>query len=251
MDQYELANEGFLMAADAAAQAVFSIVSSGVAAKLLTVDTAGTVRPAPAVLPLAFPDVDATSLRPPRSTMGGRPLIVSLGRVHEIKRPEVLIDAVSHMAPERRPSLVFAGPDALRDSRAFWEHVRSRGLLECVSVTEWLTDDEYADWIRRADVVVQLRERSYGESSAAVTDAMAFGRAVVTSVAGCSDFPPGVHVQVAQDVTADALEQELAPLLFDPARRASLEDGARSFAREWSFDRVAAELVNLVRGASS
>jgi hypothetical protein len=79
---------------------------------------------------------------------------------------------------------------------------------------------------------------------------MAFGRAVVTSVAACSEFPPGVHIQVAQDVTAEALGQELAGLLFDPAGRACVEDSAQSFAREWSFDRVSAELVQLVRAAS-
>jgi glycosyltransferase involved in cell wall biosynthesis len=243
LDAYKLAAEGFFMAAEASTLATRSIVSSTLASELLFLDTAGSVHPEPLVLPLAFPTVGAEQLR--RAEPADASLIVSLGLLHEIKRPYVLIEALRLLDQKRRPSLVFAGPNLLRNPEAFRDYIRAVGLEDRVSVTGWLTDEDYRRLTVTADVVVQLRERSYGESSAAVTEAMALGRAVITSVAACADFPPGVHVQVAEDVSAAALAAELALLLDDARQRAELEDGAAALAREWSFDRVAAELVNL------
>jgi glycosyltransferase involved in cell wall biosynthesis len=242
LDPYDLASEGLFMAAEAAAAASRTIVSSTSAASLLVLDTAGSLRSDPLVLPLAFPDVRRGHARPNSSDEA---LIVSLGYVHEIKRPQVLVDALQLLASSRRVSLVFAGPDALRDRRPLWDRVRAAGLQDRLTITGWLSDKDYLDWTERADIVVQLRERSYGESSAAVTEAMALGRPVVTSVGACADFPCDTHVQVPGDVTAETLATELAALLDDDERRTSMQDSAKAFARQWSFDRVAAKLVDL------
>ena len=242
LDHEELAKDGILMSAEAARLAVRTIVSSSVAANLLSQETAGTIRSRPVVLPLAFPDVVTETAAPPSADA---PLIVSLGYLHEIKRPDLLVDALACLGSDSRARLVFAGADVMRDPGALHERIRAADLQDRVTITGWLPDEEYRRLTRRADVVVQLRASSNGESSAAVNEAMACGRAVVTSVEACVDYPPGVVVQVPSDVTPDALAIELARVVDETDVRADLQAAALTFARAWTFNRVAAELVEL------
>jgi glycosyltransferase involved in cell wall biosynthesis len=115
-----------------------------------------------------------------------------------------------------------------------------------VVITGWVDESDYWEWIRVADLVVQLREMSSGESSASVVDAMAMGRVVITSVAACADFPPGVHVQVAEDITAEALAAVLSRYLDDASLRTEVEEACVAFSTAWGYSEVADALLQFV-----
>jgi len=242
LDHDAIARDGFFMSVEATRAATRTIVSSSVAARYLEIDAGSWLREPSIVLPLAFPDATAA---PIGRTGGGRPTVVSFGNLHEIKRPDVILDAMAMIPAKRRPLLVFAGPDEQRNRRAFALQVDRLGLHEDVVVTGWLSTAEYLRWLAEADVVVQLRRISYGESSATVSEAMACGRAVVTSVAACADLPDGVHVQVPEDIDSAALSAVVSSLVEDPRRRREIGAAAIDHAASWTFDHLAARLVEL------
>ena len=246
IDHDLIARDGFFMAAEAARWANATIVSSQLASTLLATDAGGTLGRPPIVLPLAFPEVDHSRERDDNE----RITVVSMGNLHEIKRPRVLIEALALLPPKRRPRLVFAGPDLLRDSMSLRHRIHELGLDDDVFITGWLSEHEYWEWMRVATVVVQLRETSYGESSATVAEAMAMGRVVVTSVAACADFPVGVHVQVPEDVTAEDLATVLTTYVTDRPSRIAIEDSAMDHARSWTFNHLADVLVDIAVGAT-
>jgi glycosyltransferase involved in cell wall biosynthesis len=240
VDHDVLAADGLFMSGVAVRVAHRVLVSSNLSATHVMLD-AGTERtPRPEVLPLAFPVAPVGFHRGARS----RPVLVSLGNLHEIKRPLILAEALAEIPIERRPMLAFVGQDFQRDQMALPDLVASLGLEDDVVILGWTTEAEYWQWIADADLVVQLRERSNGESSAAVNEAMSVGRAVITSVAACAEMPPGVHVQVSEQIGPEELGVLIDDLLTDHERRGEIERKSREYAASWTFDHLARHLAS-------
>jgi glycosyltransferase involved in cell wall biosynthesis len=115
-----------------------------------------------------------------------------------------------------------------------------------VDVTGHVSEDEYRGWLARATAAVQLRVSTNGESSAAVTDALAAGLPVVTNVHAATELPAGTVALVPSDVDPAALAAELRSVLV-PDRLAALADAGHALARSWGFADVADRLLQLVR----
>jgi glycosyltransferase involved in cell wall biosynthesis len=178
---------------------------------------------------------------------GGRPLVVALGVVHAIKRPDVLVEAVAGMPGP--VDLAFVGPCDDEARSLVLAAAQRFGAGDRVRLTGHVERDEYEQWIDRASVAVQLRDVSFGESSGAVHDAIAAGVPVVTSILSCRGLPEGVVEMVAPDAPAAAVRDALAGILGDDTRAASMRQAGRAFAAEWTFTRVADEVANVIRAA--
>jgi glycosyltransferase involved in cell wall biosynthesis len=124
--------------------------------------------------------------------------------------------------------------------------VAAAGASGHVTITGHVGEADYLDWIARATVAVQLRVSTNGESSAAVTDALAGGLPVVTNVHAASELPAGTVDLVPWDVDATGLADHLRSLLDDPDRLRALAEGGHSFARSWGFEQVADRLLEIV-----
>jgi glycosyltransferase involved in cell wall biosynthesis len=190
---------------------------------------------------------------PERAVGGGvaptsaRRLVVALGVVHAIKRPDVLVEAVASLRPEA--DLVFVG-SCDREARAIVDDAAVRnGVSHRVRVTGHVERAEYERWIDAAHVAVQLRDVSFGESSGAVHDAVAAGVPVVTSILACRDLPPGVVEMVSPDAPASDIAAAIRSVIDDPARSASMRAAGAAFAKDWTFARVADELATVIRRA--
>lgn len=108
---------------------------------------------------------------------------------------------------------------------------------------------EYGDWIGRATVLVQLRDRSNGESSAAVADALANGVPLVaTDLGATSELPDDVVVKVPRDVTPAELADVIEALALDPARQAAMRQAASAFSAANSMRAEAERIVAAVTG---
>jgi glycosyltransferase involved in cell wall biosynthesis len=174
------------------------------------------------------------SVRTPRA----RPLIVALGIVHRVKRPEVVIAAAAALGAD----VAFVGPcepDYHQQLQAFADGL---GVASRVIFTGFADVATYGCWIGDADIAVQLRDLSFGESSGAIHDAIAGGLPVVTSVASAVELPAELVTMVAPDCSAETLQGVLRALLKNPARARSAT-AAAAYAAQWSFARVGEELT--------
>lgn len=236
------AKHGVLLSAGLVRAARHVIVNSSVAARMVEADARRP--PSLTVLPLAVPSrsTHATHAAPvPRP----RPLVVALGVVHEVKRPDVLIHALARVHP--RSDLVFVGPCGDDAETLVREAIDTAALEGRVTITGFVDEREYERWLEQADCVVQLRDVSFGESSATVNDAIAAGVPVVTSIASCADLPADVVELVPPDVSSADLAKVITTILNDSDRRAAMQVAEAKYAAEWTFERVASELATVVR----
>ena len=192
------------------------VVSSELAARLLRLDQQPDARLPPLwVVPHGIPD--------PVADRAPGPVITSFGIVAPVKAPDLVIDAFALLGPERKLSLVFAGPvndDVAERLRA---HVEATTAAGRVVLTGHLTREAYDAQLARTLIAVQLRRATNGESSAALSECIANGIPVVTNVAGAEELPEGVVEVVPYDVTAADLAARLEALLGDDDRRERMQ----------------------------
>jgi glycosyltransferase involved in cell wall biosynthesis len=108
--------------------------------------------------------------------------------------------------------------------------------------TDYVDAETYRTWLAAADVAVQLRTDSRGETSGAILDCMAAGVATVVNDHGSTaELPADTVVRLPADFT-DAMLAEALLLLRDPARRQALAAAAQAHvANNLSPRRIAAE----------
>jgi glycosyltransferase involved in cell wall biosynthesis/predicted SAM-dependent methyltransferase len=91
----------------------------------------------------------------------------------------------------------------------------------------------YEDYLLAADVAVQLRTSSRGETSKAALDCLAHGLPTVINDSGTlSDFPAGVAIKLKADFEDAELSATLRQLHSEPDLRARLGEGAINYVRE-------------------
>jgi glycosyltransferase involved in cell wall biosynthesis len=194
------------------------------------------------VLPLAVPTPPvAATVRDGTDD----PWVVSLGVVSTVKRIDDVLRSFAAVRAATRARLAVVGNVDPLYARELLELASELGVRDDVVMTGLVPADEYAAWVRRATVIVQLRSRSVGEGSATVTDALAAGRAVVTNVGSTNELPTGVVERVDAAVTVDDLADRLARLLRDEAYRDALERGARDYATTHTFADVARRVLEI------
>lgn len=167
-------------------------------------------------------DLDAPSgtsdIRSHAGIAPGEPIVLFLGRVHPIKRLDLLIDAVAAVR-QRHPDvhLVIAGPDERQTLSGLAPHLDRLGrAVHCVG---YVDDAQKAAWLRAATLVGLCSDsENFGT---VVAEALAARRPVVVTRtcpwpeverAGC-----GFWIDQTAEAIADAIQQIIA----DP-------DGARA-----------------------
>lgn len=109
--------------------------------------------------------------------------------------------------------------------------------------TNYVDIATYRTWLAAADVAVQLRTDSRGETSGAILDCMAAGLATVINDHGsAAELPADTVVRLPTDFTDAMLGETLLLLLRDPPRRQALAAAAKAHvANNLSPRRIAAE----------
>jgi glycosyltransferase involved in cell wall biosynthesis len=110
--------------------------------------------------------------------------------------------------------------------------IRDLGLEERVHFVGYVSKEDFSSYIAAADIVVNLRFPTIGETSGPLVRTLGMGRPLIVSDIGsfgetpddiCVKIPPG-------DGEVDALVQELPKLLDSPSRRVELGRKAREWA---------------------
>lgn len=97
-----------------------------------------------------------------------------------------------------------------------------------VTISGFATSDTYRDYLDAADVCVQLRAASRGETSAAVLDALAHGLPTIVNANGAmAELAADVAIVLPDDFTDAALTAALETLRDEPGTRIELGQRAR------------------------
>lgn len=162
-------------------------------------------------------------------------LVCSFGHVGATKLNDRLIDVWrnSPLAADPRCHLVFVGavgPDEYG--------IRIHEMVDTIAhdgrirITGFATPEIYRAYLSCADIAVQLRSQSRGETSAAILDCLSYGIATIVNANGsAAELPDDVLVKLPDDFSQGDLFDALITLWGDTERRQVLVEVASRHVR--------------------
>jgi glycosyltransferase involved in cell wall biosynthesis len=180
-------------------------------------------------------------------------LVCSFGEVGRKKLPHIIFEGWSRVfgrTPDKS-RLVYAGKVHDHLDRAILDEAKMLGCRGQVIMTGRVDRPTYLDWLAAADVAIQLRGGSNGESSGAVADCLAAGLPVILNRHGSfAEFPESAVYFVPDSVTADDVAGALTVLSNSEAARGKLSNAARSFVHDkLAPDRIAGAYRDAIEAA--
>ncbi|HZX78323.1 glycosyltransferase [Lysobacter sp.] len=172
-------------------------------------------------------------------------VVCSFGHVAPTKLSARLLEAwsASELSRYAKSQLVFVGENHAGDYGVRLQHdIDNQRLGGQVTVTGWADSDTYQAYLAAADVAVQLRTLSRGETSGAVYDCMNYGLATVVNANGAmADLPPHGVLVLNDEFDNVELVSALEQLWRDEAFRKQLGRNAANIVAEKHAPRVCAE----------
>ncbi len=178
-------------------------------------------------------------------------LVCAFGRMGQIKLNLKLIEAwnASVLASNPKALLVFVGQEA---GNEYGEEIRA--LIQAgkghVQITSRVDEVTYKRYLMAADVAVQLRTLSRGETSAAVLDCMNFGLPTIVNAHGSmADLPHEAVLMLPDELTVTELREALEHLKTDMSLRRGLGERAQAHVRTHHQPRAcAAQYAQAIEG---
>lgn len=153
-------------------------------------------------------------------------VVCSFGILSPTKLNHRLLEAWlgSALANDSRCVLLFVGDSDKGDyGRQMDKRIRQSGLEQRIRITGWADTDTFRTYLAAADVGVQLRTLSRGETSGTVLDCMNYALATIVNAHGSmADLPPDAVWMMTDDFADAELRQALETLRSDEERRSRL-----------------------------
>ena len=157
-------------------------------------------------------------------------VVCSFGMLAPTKLNHRLLTAwlQSSLATDARCQLIFVGENHGGDyGNALSETIRAATGRKRIHITGFVSADSYADYLDAADVVVQLRTDSRGETSAAVFDVLARGLPLIVNAHGTAiELPEAAVLRIADHFEDAELVAALHSLKDDDGLRAAFATAA-------------------------
>ncbi len=159
-------------------------------------------------------------------------LICSFGFLGEAKFNKELVDAWISSTTGKEPGnyLIFVGGGDYKSELE--SYLREKGCEDRVLITGFIDSSCYNDYLSSADVAVQLRQNSRGESSAALMDCLASGIPTIANSHGSAAELPKNCLRFLKD---DFSSQELSEAINELIGNEALQDRIRESAKEYIF----------------
>jgi glycosyltransferase involved in cell wall biosynthesis len=190
-----------------------------------------------------------------RAKYGFRPddlILASISTIAHNKRLDLTFAAIRR-AHAKYPKLrfVIVGAGELGNRAGL---IQRYGLRDCVVQTGWVTSQQYLDYIDLADVAIDLRYPTAGETSGSALRAMQAGKPLVVSEQGSFlELPDEACIRLPiGGADADAVYAALDSLLSNPDRRLRMGAAGREFAHSrLQIEQAAASYLELAREVAS
>jgi glycosyltransferase involved in cell wall biosynthesis len=140
----------------------------------------------------------------------------------------------STLAQDPHCHLVFVGENQIGDyGNNLLRMIKRSSLHSRIRITGFVSPDLYRAHLDSADVAVQLRGQSRGETSRAVLDCLAHGLPLIINANGpMSDYPEDIMIKLPDDFCDAALTEALERLWRDMALRSQLAEAGTGYMRE-------------------
>lgn len=162
-------------------------------------------------------------------------VVCSFGMLGPTKLNQRLLDAwlKSRLAQNGSCHLIFVGENHSGDyGRDLIATIERNKSMKNVHITGWVDADTFRHYLAAADVGVQLRTLSRGETSAAVLDCMNYGLATIVNANGSmADLDDAAVLKLSDEFSEDRLVEALERLWEDGGYRQRLGDSARTIVR--------------------
>ena len=134
---------------------------------------------------------------------------------------------------EARSRLVFVGENDHGDyGSSLMTTIRQSSARDRILITGFVNTEIYRDYLSAADLAVQLRSHSRGETSRAVLDVLAHGLPLIINAHGSmAEYPGEILVKLADNFSDTELATALENLWRNPTRRAELAEAGRPYVR--------------------
>lgn len=175
-------------------------------------------------------------------------LVCAFGMLGPIKLNHRLLNAwlKSNLARDEFCHLIFVGENHSGDyGQELLATIRRAKANGNIRITGWADKDLYHQYLAAADVAVQLRTLSRGETSAAVLDCMNYGLPTVVNTNGSmADLDEDAVWKLPDEFTDEQLIEALETLRNDEARRQQMGKTAREIIVEQHDPRKCAVLYS-------
>lgn len=160
-------------------------------------------------------------------------IICSFGMLDLTKLNHELLEAwlESDLSGDEKCHLVFVGQNqSFGYGEDLSKAIKKSGLGERIRITGWADKDMFRDYLAAADMGVQLRTLSRGETSAAVLDCMNYGLPTIVNANGSmADLPEDTVYRLPDEFSTEQLVKALGKLRYDKAARRKLGTRAHQF----------------------
>lgn len=159
-------------------------------------------------------------------------LVCSFGILAATKLNHRLLQVWQNLVPDASIQLVFVGKVVDVDYDKQLQTLKAQ-CQNNVQITGWVDSDLYHQYLAAADIAVQLRTDSRGETSAAVLDAMNYGLATLVNANGSmAELPTDSLVLLDDEFSDTQLTNALQTLINQPNVRKELGASARRFIEQ-------------------
>jgi glycosyltransferase involved in cell wall biosynthesis len=189
-----------------------------------------------AVVPMGVPLPPLRNRDAARERLGLPPaalLLASFGHINAYKRLEPALRALAALRAEGHDAryLLVGSVSPNFQLRGLVERM---GLDSSVLITGYVAREAFEDYVAAADICLNLRHPTGGETSASLLRLLGAGKpTLVTATGSFAELPPGVAAQVDPDeAEGDLILAYLRLLVAQPELAAALGDNARRFVAE-------------------
>lgn len=198
-------------------------------------------------LPPAIPRAEA------RARLGLPPdalILASFGHINPYKRVDAVLRTLQTLR-ESQPNLRYILVGSVSANYDLPAVIARSGLDQIVSATGYVDRAAFEDYVAAADICVNLRHPTAGETSASLLRLLGAGKPTLVTASGSfAELPPGVAAQVDLDRSEADLILAYCRLLAErPGLATSMGAAARQYvAREHTLEGAAAGYMRFLAG---